>query len=533
MSMHALISPPRLFMILAYLLVSIAYLMHGWGHELASMEGDEFIYLLSAEHFSLWTEPSVAAAYVASNSPSPPLFPLVLGLMGGANSILAANIIVAVLMLLSFVAFFCWLLAEKISEWRAFLLTFLFAILPGTYMQALFVMSEGLFLILSMSCLLAVAKAENSRNDRWLVTAALCVAAAILTRSAGWALLAAFALYLIWHRRQRIWLLLTIAVLPVIVWSGYKHAAGGTDVTTYSGLFLEWYTNNPIWASASPLSILFNQVITEIFRLWKGLSADFTTSPVGESVFGIIGILFLSAVAYRVYLRKLDGIYAAVYLGMILVWPFSYAANAEKRFALVIIPVLMFQALFLTGRVHQNYFHRLRFNPAEIVYLFSVLLLALPTLALMVSLHFQPVEQELEPFRKVGWWYKWYWKDSVMQKNNHAKFAKVLAEGLPAVGSRVPEHECVHSVLPYAVSFYMKRIVKYPPKESLGDADFLRAVDDTGCRYFFFMNYKSPSFSMEPYYPVLRLGDAVQPLVKLDYSEGEAKVVIGILGKLK
>jgi hypothetical protein len=120
-----------------------------------------------------------------------------------------------------------------------------------------------------------------------------------------------------------------------------------------------------------------------------------------------------------------------------------------------------------------------------------------------------------------------------MQKNNHAKFAKVLAEGLPTIGSHVPERECVHSVIPYAVSFYMKRIVKYPPKESLGDADFLRAVNATGCRYFFFMNYKSPSFSMEPYYPALRLGDSVQPLVKLDYSEGEAKVVIGVLEKLK
>ncbi|MBI3441568.1 MAG: glycosyltransferase family 39 protein [Proteobacteria bacterium] len=520
-------------MILAYVLVSIAYLAHGWGHELASLEGDEFIYLLSAEHFSPWTPHSPVAAYVAGNSPSPPLFPLLLSLTGGAQNILAANIMAAMLMLSSSAMFFFWLRAEEVSEWRAFLLATLFAVLPGTYMHALFVMSEGLYLILSMAGLLAVAKSENTRDDRWLSVAAICVAAATLTRSAGWALIAAFAVYLLWRRNKRTWQLLAVAALPAIAWTVYKKLTGGSEGLAYSGLFLEWYTKNPIWKSTNPISVLFYQVGTEAGRFWKGLSADFTTISAGTSIFGVVGILFLFAAAYRSYLRKLDGFYVIFYTAMILIWPFSYAANAEKRFVLVIIPILMFQAWYLIGRLSRSLFRRLRFNPAEVIYFSAIALLALPAMALVTARYFELVPQDLEPYRRVGWWYNWYWKDSMVPEYRYMKSARVLSEGLPKIAGYIPEDDCIYSVKPYTVSFYTRRVSKYPPKEALNDADFSKALHDSGCRYFFFMNDISQSFSNKLYYPEQRMGDVVEPIADLDYAEGKEKVVMGILGKLK
>src|SRR5262245_3766255 len=98
---RALISPFGLFMVAAYALTSLAYIGHGWGYGLATLEGDDFIYLLTAEYFSPWTKPNSVAAYIASNSPSPPLFPFLLGLLGGANSFLVANILVTLFMLFS------------------------------------------------------------------------------------------------------------------------------------------------------------------------------------------------------------------------------------------------------------------------------------------------------------------------------------------------------------------------------------------------------------------------------------------------
>jgi hypothetical protein len=250
-------------------------------------------------------------------------------------------------------------------------------------------------------------------------------------------------------------------------------------------------------------------------------------------VSGVAGLIFVIAAAYRLYQRKLDGIYVILYTIMILVWPFSYAANAEKRFALVIVPVLLFQVSYFIVSISAALFRRLHFNPAEVIYFSAVILLALPALALVTTLYFQPVSQDLEPYRRVGWWYNWYWKDSVIPDYRYVKYARVISKGLPVIGEHVPEGECIYSVKPYLVGFYTRRISKYPPKEILGDADFSRELGQTGCRYFFFMNDVSHSYSEKRFYPEQRLGDSVEPIVILDYTEGDARHVTGVLGRLK
>ncbi len=520
-------------MLVVYLLIAGVYLAHGWGHQLSSLEGDELIYLFTAEHFSPWTSHSGVAMHYAINSPNPPLFPFVLGLLGGGSSFFVANILVAIFMVLGIGAFFLWMCAEGVTEWRAFIVAFLFAILPGTYMHALFVFSEGLYLILSMACLIAVAEAEKSKDERWLFAAAVCVAAALLTRSAGFALLAAFAVYLIWHRRRNIWSLLSVAALPAIVWSLYKKMLGTTEGPSYIGMFRDWYLENPLWHSSNPFVILLNQVNSESLRLWNGLVADFATTTVSAAAFVVIGILFLSAVTYRMYLRKFDGLYVALYVAMILVWPFSYAANAEKRFAFLVIPVLMYQGLFLLGHLARLFPKYLRFNPAEAIYLIAILLLALPSLALATGRYLQPLPPELEPYRRVGWWYKWYWHDNLESDPQWMYYAKLLAEGLPKVAKGVPENECVFSVKPFIVGTYMRRINKFPPRETLGDVDFLEAIDAKGCRYFFFMNDVSPSYSEERFFPAQRLGDRVELISALAYRPDDNSAKVGVLGKLK
>jgi hypothetical protein len=47
------------------------------------------------------------------------------------------------------------------------------------------------------------------------------------------------------------------------------------------------------------------------------------------------------------------------------------------------------------------------------------------------------------------------------------------------------------------------------------------------------MNDVSPSYSEKRFYPEQRLGDSVEPIVILDYTEGDARHVMGVLGRLK
>jgi len=519
-------------MLLAYGLTSAAYLLHTWSPELASWEGDEMLYTLTAEYFSPWLDHSPAAVYAATNAKFPPLFPLVLAFTGGGGSVLAANIATTVLLLLSFVVLFLWLKAEGLGEGKAFALAFVFAILPGTYMQALFVASEGLYLILSLGCLIAVTKSERSSDNHWLMTAVICVAAATLTRSAGWSLFVAFATYLAWRKHSRTWQLSMMAALPGAAWAIYKTTRSSIDEPGYFGILAEWYTANPVWNSTNPVAVLLNQVLWEAPRFWKGLVADFTTSSIGVWVFGFISLLFIAAVAYRLFLRKFDGIYVTIYLAMILVWPFGYAYTGEKRFAFAILPILMCQTWFLIERLSQTFLRHPRFNPVAVVYLSVIVLLALPSLALAVARHFEPIEPDMEPFRRAGWWYGWYADGNMITRPQDRNYAKALSQGLRTLSALIPQDECLYSPKSVSVSFYTKRISKLPPPERLDETEFRKALHENRCRYFFFTNDISPSISAQRFYPMERLGDNVQQIAAIHYVDSNDKMIVGILGKL-
>jgi len=518
------ITASRVMMIVIFVLVSVAYLYHVWGHELASWEGDELIYILTAEYLSPWTDPSEIASHMARNSKFPPLFPLILGLVGGGGSIVAANIVTAILMTLSFVMIFFWLLEERLTEWKAFALVFLFALLPGTYMQALFVSSEGLYLILSFGCLLAVVKAENSTGNFYLIVAALCIAAATLTRSAGWALFVAFAFYLMWHRRPSKKLLLTIAALPALAWAAYKGITGGNDTPSYFTLMYGWYSSDLLAVSLSQLTI-------EPVKFLIGLVGDFTIMSVGTYALCVVAFICIAATVYRIYLRRLDGIYVAVYYVMIVMYPLGIAYIGDKRFALVIVPILIFQTLFLIGRLTERMFGCRRFNPVEAVFLLSILLLALPAFALAIARHQESVSPELESFRRAGWWYSWYAYGNFATRYEDMKYAKVLTEGLPTIAKAVPHNECLYSVKPYIVGFYMHRASKFPPAETVDEARFNEILDTVGCRYFLFTADISPSVSENSFYPMYRLDGRVQLLAEAAYGGVEGRTVVGVLGR--
>jgi hypothetical protein len=521
LNINDIFSRRRIITASAFILIAAAYLGHTWGHELASFQGDEVIYLLTAEYFSPWMAHSAIAAYTANNSQFPPLFPLVLGLTGGGN-IFAANLVNTVLFLSAFVVLYRWMLVEGITEFRALLLTGIFAILPGTCMQALFVCSESLYLLLSLIVLLTVARAEREPGGSWLLVAAISVSAATLTRSAGLALLAAFVVYLLWRRATGKWLLIAMAAALSASWSLYTSLFGGDDRPGYMLDFLKTY-------SVDPFSAFVHQITAEMPRLGNGLLSDFTTSPVGMSVIGVMGVIFLLAAAYRVYLRKLDGIYVFMYVGMILLWPFPVEA---KRFDLVIVPIILMQGFLLVTTVSRLKFKSLRFDVAGFIYLSVIFLLALPSLVLIAGNHLQPVSRGMEPFKKAAWWYGWYRDGSLIPRPRDVVYAETLARGLRVITRYVPEDECIYSVKPAVVSFYSRRINKLPPREDSSDVEFNRAIDNSKCHFFFFMNDISPSISMSHFYPIQRLDDKVQQILEVSFMYNNEKVVLGMLGKL-
>ncbi len=201
-----------------FLLLCAIYYFWGWSHVLGDLDGDNAFYLLTALHYSPWSSPSEAATFFAHNQ-YPPLYSLLLAVFGGGESLLAAHLVSVTCLLLGFAALYLWVRALNRPPLIAGLLALLFALMPGTYMQALAILSENLYLLLTLTCLASVAAYENDKRNHWLWLAAICLAAAVLTRSAGISLLVAFAAYLMMHRPPRFWLLIMAAAAPVVAWN--------------------------------------------------------------------------------------------------------------------------------------------------------------------------------------------------------------------------------------------------------------------------------------------------------------------------
>ncbi len=160
----------------------MAYLIWGWSSVLGDFGGDGAVYLLTAQYFSPYSSHTDVAAQFARSSQFPPLFPLLLALAGGAESLLTAHVVTVSCLLVAFLLYYRWVREETSSPWTAFAVTAWFALLPGTYLQALSVLSENLYLGLCMAAFLGASCWEESGHSRWLLLSAFAVGAACLTR---------------------------------------------------------------------------------------------------------------------------------------------------------------------------------------------------------------------------------------------------------------------------------------------------------------------------------------------------------------
>ena len=92
-----------------FFVLCVVYYFWGWSHVLGDLGGDNAYYLLTARHFSPWSTHSDVATYFATHSQYPPLYPLVLAILGGGESLLVAHLITVTCLLLTFVVFYTWL----------------------------------------------------------------------------------------------------------------------------------------------------------------------------------------------------------------------------------------------------------------------------------------------------------------------------------------------------------------------------------------------------------------------------------------
>lgn len=481
--------------LLAGLVVLMAlYYTWTWSTVLGDFGGDNALYLMTAKQLSPWSGQSEVSAYFAVRSQYPPLYPVVLALFGGGESLVMAHLITTSCLLTAFVLLFVWVRSLGFSRLFAAGLVALFAMLPGTYIQALSILSENLYLALTLAVLAMASRAEDFPGERWdwWVTA-IFVAAATLTRSAGISLVAGFCLYLAVGRPIRRWYLLcVVSVFPMLLWAaaGFGHGVG------YVADFTAKYHDN-FFATLSA------HVVEQAQVIWAGWLSSATHSPVGKPVMAATAVLAAGGLCYRVYQRRLDGFYVVAYLLLILFWP--YPAEA-KRLLFVIIPVLLVQGLLLLKKLPAVPLGRVVLR-SEYGLLTAMILIALPDLALNIARLQQPLPEELVAYRKSAAWYE----HDVREALESVVAESAIVESMGHMRAHVPEKECVYSIKPSLVGFLADRRSVTPPPGFLDEAEFRTALGNSSCRYFLLLGFASPSFPV-PFYPGMRLGNSLKIL---------------------
>ena len=294
--------------------------------DVAGFAVDDAFYLLMADRQfgRLDGEPGLLALLATRSYP--PLYPLVLGLFGGgSDSLLAASITNAALILMWVACLLAWLLRAGVAPAGAALLALAAAFAPFTLYHAQVLWSEHLYLLLQMLALWCLERQAPRGRD--VLLAGALVGLTLLTRTAGIALVAAFSLYLLWHRPQRWAPALALAWLPLLERFTHRASVYGGEL---QGVF------------AQGLQGTLGRIADNGAGLWQGwrdgLSMADPPALVGPV---LLLLLVIGGWVLRQRERRLDAFLVPVYLGMLLCWGFSQHA---PRFLYPLFPILAYYA---------------------------------------------------------------------------------------------------------------------------------------------------------------------------------------------
>jgi hypothetical protein len=448
---------------------------------------DAAIYLVLADHFSPYRAlaPDLGT-FAFSRYPFPPLYPLVLaGFGGGSTAPLASYVCGAVTLGAAIGLYHLWLRTEGLRVLPAALLAALFALLPTTLLIALDVVSEPLYLALTLAGLILLAAPPGRRTG---ALAALAFGLAACTRTAGITLLAAFAIS--WPLRTRGtlgWWPPLLAALPPALWQITKRLSG------FSGGYAPFSTGT----GETFIQDLPRLLSVNLRALADGAVTSFDLWSRPHVVMVVAGFGIMAAMGWMFALRRRDcaALYIVAYFGMILLWP--HPAHA-RRFLFVVLPLLMAYSVIAVSRAAAR--------REAVGGGFAIVLLVLsagPSCQYMLSLLTSGVPERRSP--------EWF---RIAKPDEARRAAQTNARMFRFVGeaaSQLPPEACVSAALPQYVLLYGHRRAEQLPPESAGQAALATALER--CPYVVMMGVADyPATGNSPMYPFAWIKDRMQVL---------------------
>lgn len=493
-------------------LLALAYFPWTWSGRLSSFDGDSAVYALTAKAYAPYGAPDPLAAAFARRSLFPPLYPLVLAWTGGAADLHFAHAATTLCLLLAFVALYAWCVTLPLPRPLALACAALFAIAPGTYAQALLIHSESLYLAFAFAALALLAVASRTGRAAAWWGGALAVAAAMLTRSAGAALLPALAVALLAHRPPRWPLMLAAAVAPAMAWSVLHHPA-----MSYGGALAAMYGPR---TAAEIAAMLAYQALS----LAVGVAKVFAAAAAPGWLLAALGAVALAAAVWRLVRCRADAAYFFAYLALIVAWPWP---DEAPRFAFVLAPLVPAYAAWGVAGLAARVPGRAAAGALRALVPAALALAIAPGFALALERRFDPATREHPGLAQQPEWYG-VARDRALRQGT---LQLGLAAAVRELAAQVPEGECVYTVKPAELALLGHRDGRLPPNGRTPDAEFDRFLRQGGCRYVLALALTSPAYG-RPYYPLQRLGARVEIVDARPNGPGASRNFLALLGRI-
>jgi hypothetical protein len=312
-----------------------------WHTVLASLLDDSVSYITLARHLSPFHADPLLEPWTRYMAHFPPLFPLLLAVTGASDSFLAAHLVVGACAVAALVLTYAYANLELGSPRAGFLVALLFIATPGAWVSVLGILSEPLFLALSLAALIHHERRAEKGGMRDAVVLGVLLAAACLTRAAGTALLAAYTVQVTLRAIGRRELPRLAALVPIamtialqLAWRALRPQP---DHDVYAA----------VWGAVADRWLHDPDVLRSAWdSLFGGWVATFTgESDVGASMriaFGALGAFALAGAIGRARHNRLDGWYVLASGAMLFVYTFP--ESSMRRLVYPLVPVLLVHA---------------------------------------------------------------------------------------------------------------------------------------------------------------------------------------------
>jgi len=490
----------------SFSVVSVLYLFLAYRHEFSGVISDSLIYLLMADYYSPVVDVSEDFyRFIIENYSFPPLYPILLGLVGGGSHSPELSYMLSALLLVSALFIYLqWNQRVLNSAISSLLLVMLVALMPVTLRHVMLIVSEHLYLLLVLSGFLMLEKAKEQPGH--LIVAGVLFGLGMLTRTVGVAAVFAFIATVLLKKNSRYkYIAMLAAVFPPACWFLIKPSVEGSG---YISDFIKIIEGDIVRNLVEQLYVNFKLLWLYWVRLFDSQGSEYAE-------FGamVILIFIIIGFVYRLIDMKPDAVYMAGYTFILLLWPYP---DQLDRFLFVILPFLLTYGLVGVSQssvaLHTSYMRK----GVGILYLVLVGVIISPTLSEMLVRFNHPAGDDFSDYVRTPTWLNS--QDPWRTRGNMERMRRIYTS-MQRGASLVPQEGCVFSVAPPYLMFYMRRKSLHIPSLE-NDGAFAKGT--VSCGYIFMMAVASfPDMGIPPMYPAQQILSEVDVMQVSYRTEGD------------